>query len=82
MAVDSGIEPLKAGAPKLDIEREKVERDIRNEVEKSFSHLPKEVREAIISSRVGILNNPGKPELVKVDLGKDAGRKIKDDLFE
>jgi hypothetical protein len=82
MAVDSGIEPLKAGAPDYSKQREEAERKIRLEVELKYPHLPPEAREAIINSRVGILNNPGKPEIEKVDLGKDAGRKVKDDLFE
>ena len=82
MAVDLEIDPIKAGAPDLKKQQDELEKSIRAEVEKNFPQLPKEAQEAMIKSRLGIALSSGKPELTKIDLGIDAGRKIKDHLFE
>ncbi len=76
------IEKLNTGAPDITKERMENEKKIRNEVESDFTTLTPEAREAIIQSRLKILDNPGRPKLIRVDLGENASRKSKDDLFE
>jgi hypothetical protein len=70
-----------AGAKDLHKEKERMEEQIRSEIEREMPHLTPEGREAIIRSRLSILDTT-RPSLVKVDLGKDAGKKSKDELFE
>lgn len=80
------IEKLNLGATK--IKNENVRDNggqgvtIQNEVNSQFPHLTPEARESIIKSRLAIINNPRKPSIVQVDLGEDASRKIKEELFE
>ena len=76
------IEKLNTGAPDITKERMENEKKIRNEVESDFTTLTPEAREAIIQSRLKILDNPSRPKLIRVDLGENASRKSKDDLFE
>jgi hypothetical protein len=73
------IEKQEMGAPKFDPDLEK---QIRYEVEKEFSYLTPAEKEAMISSRLKISNPGTRPSLIQVDLGDDASRKIKEDLFE
>lgn len=78
----SEIEKMNFGAPDYTKKQEELEQSIRKEVESSFPHLPSEMKEAIIISRIKSLNNTEKPNLVKVDLGENAGKKTKEGLFE
>lgn len=76
------IEKLNAGAPDLRKKQEEQEQQIRREVGSKFPNMSPEAREAIIQSRLKILNNPGRPMLIQEDLGENASKKVKDDLFE
>lgn len=76
------IEKFEAGAPDLQKKQAEQERQIRQEIETSFPDMSPEMQESIIQSRLKILNNSGRPRLVQVDLGKDASKKAKDNLFE
>lgn len=58
-----------------------IEDQIRQEVDKKYPFLTSEERESIIQSRVKLLNQD-RPSLIKVDLGENASKKIKDNLFE
>lgn len=80
--MDTNIDSIQTGAPDLKKQREDLEREIRAEIESTLGHLSTEIKEAMIRSRVSIAMNSGKSELVKVDLGENAGRRIKDHLFE
>lgn len=71
------IEKQNLGAPKLTEEQE-----IQNEIESQYPFLSPDAKKALIESRLKIISNPLKPNLVKADLGKDASKKAKDDLFE
>lgn len=73
---NNDIEKLRAGAPKIELEDE-----ITQEVNSSFPFLSPEAKEAIINSRLNILNSQ-KPNLVRVDLGDNSSENFKDDLFE
>lgn len=73
---------LNTGAPDYSKKIEQMEKEIREEVEKDLPNLSPEGREAIIRSRLGILNPSTRPTLVKVDLGGNASKKSKDGLFE
>jgi hypothetical protein len=76
------IEKNKASAHDLRKKQAKQEQQIRQEVEAMFPDMGPEAQEAIIQSRLKILNNPGRPTLIQVDLGEGASKKAKDDLFE
>lgn len=54
---------------------------LMNEIEKEFHYLPIEARAAIYKSRKGILENK-KTELVKFDMGPNASKNAKKDLFK
>lgn len=56
------------------------EKEIKEDLEKQFSNLEKHEIEALVRSKLAILN-PNKPELIKVDLGPYASRLYKYDLF-
>ncbi len=71
------IEKQNLGAPKVETEQE-----IHNEIESAYPFLSPEAKKALIESRLKILSNPIRPELVKADLGKNASKKAKDNLFE
>ena len=59
-----------------------VESQIRQEVESEFPFLTPSQRSAIMQSRVKIICSEGFADIVRADLGEDASRKIKEDLFE
>lgn len=80
--MDLEKDQINVGAPDYQKKQDDVERKIREEVERDLGHLPPAARESVIQSRLGILNGTDLNKLVKVDLGEDAGRKIKDSLFE
>lgn len=71
-----------AGAPDYRKQLEEIERQIRSEVERDLGHLPPAAREAVIQSRIGIAISDDPTVLVKVDLGENAGKKVKGNLFE
>ena len=75
-------ESLNFGAPDLQKDWAKQEEIIRTEVNIRLPHLTPEARESIIQSRLSILINPTRPKIVQVDLGENASRKVKEDLFE
>jgi hypothetical protein len=75
-------EQLNAGAPDYKKKQDEMERQIRQEVEKELGHLSPAARETVIRSRLNIQSDIERPELVKVDLGENAGKKVKDTLFE
>jgi hypothetical protein len=74
---------LNAGAPDYRKKIEQMEKEIRKQVETDLPHLSPEAKESVIRSRLGILSegNTDTSKLVKVDLGKNAGKKVKDSLF-
>ncbi|MGE0526308.1 MAG: hypothetical protein AB7G93_22655 [Bdellovibrionales bacterium] len=76
------IERLKAGAEDLLKRRSDLERKIRREVESELGDLDADAQDAVIQSRLKVLENPGRPKLVQVDLGENAGKNSKKDLFE
>lgn len=76
------FDKMKTGAPDLNKSIEEQEQAIRQEVNKTLPHLSSEARESIIQSRIGILRNPTRPQIVQVDLGENASRKVKEGLFE
>lgn len=76
------VEKFEAGAPDLKKKQAEQEQQIRQEVGATFPDMSPEAQEAIIQSRLKILNNHGRPTLIQVDLGEDASKKAKDDLFE
>ncbi|MGZ3747176.1 MAG: hypothetical protein ACXWRE_07400 [Pseudobdellovibrionaceae bacterium] len=76
------IERIEAGAPDFKRKLAEQEQQIRQEVGSAFPEMSPEAQEAIIQSRLKILINPGRPSLIKVDLGESASKKAKDDLFE
>jgi hypothetical protein len=73
------IEKYRAGAPQL---KKTQEEQIRHEVTTTLPHLGPEAQEAVIQSRLKILHNSDRPELVQVDLSENASRTVKDNLFE
>ena len=73
---------LNAGAPDIRKKQDEIERQIREEVERDLSHLTPAAREAVVQSRLEIIIGSDSPKLVKVDLGENAGKKVKDSLFE
>lgn len=73
---------LNVGAPDYKKTEDDMKRKIRDEVEKDLGHLSPAARESIIQSRLGILNGTDSSKIIQVDLGKDAGKKVKDFLFE
>jgi hypothetical protein len=75
-------ENLNFGAPDLQKDWSQQEEIIRTEVNTKLPHLTPEARESIIQSRLSILINPTRPKIVQVDLGENASRKVKEDLFE
>jgi DNA-directed RNA polymerase specialized sigma24 family protein len=79
---DLEINRLNAGAPDLKRQQNDMEQQIRSEVEKELGHLSPTAREAVIQSRIGVLKGTDLSKLVKVDLGPNASKKIKDTLFE
>ncbi len=72
----------KAGAPDLGKQREEIERQIREEVENELGHLTPIARETVVQSRLKLVIGGNRPELVRTDLGENAGKKVKDLLFE
>lgn len=76
------VEKFDAGAPDLRKKQMEQEQQIRREVGSKFPHMNHEAQEAIIQSRLKILNNPGRPTLIQDDLGENASKKVKDNLFE
>jgi hypothetical protein len=75
-------ENLNFGTPDLQKDWAKQEEIIRTEVNARLPHLSPEARESIIQSRLSILINPTQPKIVQVDLGENASRKVKENLFE
>ncbi len=69
-------EKYNLGAPKRDFEKE-----ITLEVEKEFSYLTPEERASIVKAKLKLLNQH-RPALIQVDLGENASKKAKDNLFE
>ena len=76
------IEKIEAGASDLKKKQAEHEEQVRQEVGSEFSDMRPEAQDAIIQSRLKIFNNPGRPTLIQVDLGENASKKAKDDLFE
>jgi|GEM_PF-3449429 hypothetical protein len=74
-------ERLNAGALDYQKQEEEMEQQIREEIEKTLPHLTPEAKEAVLRSRLGIWKGTETTQLVKGDLGKNAGKKIKDSLF-
>ena len=64
------------------MEIKKMEQVIRIEMEAELPHLSPEGKEAIIRSRIALLRRPERPLLIQIDLGPDAGKKSKENLFE
>ncbi len=58
-----------------------MEKQIRKEIEKELPHLTPEAKESVLRSRIGILQGTDISKLVKVDLGENAGKKVKDSIF-
>ncbi len=73
---------LNTGAPDYQKKQEEMERKIREQVENELGHLSPAAREAVIQSRLGILNGTDSAKLIKIDLGENAGKKVKGSLFE
>jgi hypothetical protein len=75
---------INAGAPDLGKKNGPLENEIRKQVENDLPHLSPEGKESVIRSRLGILSENGTDtsNLVKVDLGDNAGRKVKESLIE
>lgn len=73
------IEKRDFGAPKIE---PSLEDRVRREVDTEYPRLTPAEKEAIIRSRLKISTPEGRPSLIKVDIGEDASRKVKDDLFE
>lgn len=78
MSQQPETEKMNAGAPDL----KKQEQEIRTEVVRELSNLSPEAQEAVIQSRLKILFNPSRPTLFQVDLGDNASKKNKENLFE
>lgn len=78
MSQQPETEKMNTGAPDL----KKQEQEIRTEVAKELSNLSPEAQEAVIQSRLKILFNPSRPTLFQVDLGDNASKKNKENLFE
>lgn len=78
MSQQPETEKMNTGAPDL----KKQEQEIRTEVAKELSNLSPEAQEAVIQSRLKILFNPSRPSLIQVDLGDNASKKNKENLFE
>lgn len=58
------------------------EKKIYDEVDAEFPYMSPEGRDSVVRSRLSIAKNAGKlPELIKVDLGPNASRKVKRQLF-
>ena len=72
-------EKLNTGALKIELDLEK---QIRFEIDQQFPNLTSSEKEALVKSRLKISSPQSRPNLIKVDLGQGAGRKIKEDLFE
>ncbi|MDZ4660708.1 MAG: hypothetical protein SGJ18_03730 [Pseudomonadota bacterium] len=74
---------LNASAPDYRKKIEQMGKDIRKRVETDLPHLSPDAKESVIRSRLGILSEGGTDtsKLVKVDLGENAGKKVKDSLF-
>ena len=72
-------EKLDLGAPKIEPDLEK---QIRYEIDQQFPNLTSAEKEALVNSRLKISSPKSRPNLIKVDLGQGAGRKVKDELFE
>ncbi len=73
------FEKHEMGAPKIE---PSLEKQIRHEVDQEYPHLTPSEKEAMVRSRLKISSSGSRPKLIKVDLGDNASRKIKDDLFE
>lgn len=71
------IEKINAGAEDLN----QLDQKIQREVEAEFPYLTPEARRAIIRSRLLIISPPAEKP-VRVDLGENASKKAKDNLFE
>jgi len=76
------IEKRELGARDLVKDREELEKKIRQEVESEFPLMPGAAKDAIIESRLKILEIPQQPILIHGDLGNNTSRRIKDNLFE
>jgi hypothetical protein len=76
------IEKIEAGAEDLAKQRSDMEQKIRREIDAELGDLDADAKEAVIQSRLKILDNPGRPNLVRADLGENAGRNSKKGLFE
>lgn len=72
---------LNTGAPDYRKKQEEMERQIRKEIEKELPHLTPEAIESVLRSRLGILEGTKTTNLIKVDLGENAGKKVKDSIF-
>lgn len=77
--INGEVEKQNVVAPKIN---EDLESQIRNEIERDYSHLTTIEKEALIRSRLKVSSPDMRPALVKVDLGESASKKLKDDLFE
>lgn len=73
------IEKQDMGAPKIEPQ---LEEQIRHEVDQEYPNLTSAEKEAMVRSRLKISSPGARPNLIKVDLGDNASRKIKEDLFE
>ncbi len=60
---------------------EEIKKQIRSEIENEFPDLSPEERAAMIESRLKILSNSTRPNLIKVDIGDHASDETKSDLF-
>lgn len=60
-----------------------IEKEIRKQTDVNFPDLSEGQKEAIVESRMGLLNqkNKSKIPLIKVDFGPNAGRDYKKNLF-
>jgi hypothetical protein len=72
------IEKMNTAAPDL----KKQEQEIRSQVATELPNLSPEAQEAVIQSRLKILFNQNRPTLIQVDLGDNASKKNKENLFE
>lgn len=76
--VDGNTEQASFGAPDLG----RLENELRQTIEAELPFLTPEAREAVLQSRLKILSNATPAKLIKVDLGEDASKKVKENLFE